>query len=119
MDTALKLASELKATSDSFSAVEPVVQAVSKSVNEIRAEAERQNAIERDRIQWQMEIAMLLIASIVLGVGLLIGSSVSKPLKAMTSAMIELTNGNFTIVLPGLGRRDEVATAGTGRGPSR
>ncbi len=108
MDTALNLATELKATSDSFSAVEPVIDAVSKSVSDIRAEAERQNAIERDRIQWQMEIAMLLIASLVLGAGLVIGRSVSKPLKAMTSAMIELANGNFAIVLPGLGRQDEI-----------
>ncbi len=108
MDTALKLAAELKATSDAFSAVEPVIDAVSKSVSEIRAEAERQNAIERDRVQWQMEVAMLLIASLVLGAGLFIGRSVSKPLKAMTSAMIELANGNFAVVLPGLGRRDEI-----------
>ena len=108
MDTALKLTAELKATSDSFSAVEPVIEAVSKSVSDIRAEAERQNAIERDRIQWQMEVAILLIASLVLGAGLFIGRSVSKPLKAMTSAMIELANGNFAIVLPGLGRRDEI-----------
>jgi methyl-accepting chemotaxis protein len=108
MDAALKLAAELKATSDSFSAVEPVIEAVSKSVNDIRAEAERQNAIERDRIQWQMELAILLIASLVLGAGLFIGRSVSRPLKAMTGAMIELANGNFAIVLPGLGRRDEV-----------
>jgi methyl-accepting chemotaxis protein len=33
---------------------------------------------------------------------------VSRPLKAMTAAMIELANGNFDIVLPGLGRSDEV-----------
>ncbi len=108
MDTALKLAAELKATSDSFSAVEPVIEAVSKSVSEIRAGAERQNAVERDRIQWRMEIAIFLIASLVLGAGLFIGRSVSRPLKAMTSAMIELANGNFAIVLPGLGRRDEI-----------
>jgi methyl-accepting chemotaxis protein len=108
MDTALQLAAELKATSDSFSAVEPVIEAVSKSVNDIRTEAERQNAIEHDRIQWQMEVAILLIASLVLGAGLFIGRSVSKPLKAMTSAMIELANGNFSVVLPGLGRHDEI-----------
>jgi methyl-accepting chemotaxis protein len=55
-----------------------------------------------------MEVAILLIASLVLGAGLFIGRSVSKPLKAMTSAMIELANGNFSVVLPGLGRHDEI-----------
>src|SRR5208282_3693490 len=90
MGTALTLAGELKATSDSFSAVEPVIEAVSKSVNDIRAEADRLNIAERDSVQWQMEIAILLIASSVLGAGFFIGRSVSNPLAAMTAAMIEL-----------------------------
>jgi len=108
MDTALTLARELKATSESFSAVEPVIAAVSNSVNNIRAEADRSNVAARDRIQWQIEIAILLIASAVLGAGFFIGRSVSRPLSAMTAAMIELAKGNFAIVLPGLGRADEI-----------
>jgi methyl-accepting chemotaxis protein len=55
-----------------------------------------------------MEIAILLIAFAVMGAGILIGRSVSKPLSAMTAAMIELANGNFAVVLPGLGRPDEI-----------
>jgi methyl-accepting chemotaxis protein len=55
-----------------------------------------------------MEIAILLIVSAVVGAGLLIGRSVSKPLSAMTAAMIELAKGNFAVVLPGLGRPDEI-----------
>ncbi len=108
MDTALTLARELKATSESFSAVEPVIAAVSSSVNNIRSEADRLNVAARDKIQWQIEIAILLIASAVLGAGFFIGRSVSRPLSAMTAAMIELAKGNFAIVLPGLGRADEI-----------
>jgi methyl-accepting chemotaxis protein len=108
MDTALKLAGEQNAMSEAFSSVEPVIEQISKAVNGIAAEAERSNAAERDAIQWQMEIAILLIASAVVGAGLLIGRSVSKPLSAMTAAMIELAKGNFAIVLPGLGRPDEI-----------
>jgi methyl-accepting chemotaxis protein len=59
-------------------------------------------------IQWNMEIAILLIALAVMGAGLLIGRSVSRPLTAMRAAMIELASGNFAIVLPGLGRADEI-----------
>src|SRR6201986_972925 len=59
MGAALQLAAELKATWDSFSAVEPVIEAVSKSVGDIRAEAERQNAIEGDHIQGQLGGARL------------------------------------------------------------
>jgi methyl-accepting chemotaxis protein len=108
MEQALKLADELKAMSESFSAVEPVIEAVSKSVNGIRAEADRLNVVERDSIQWMIEIAILLIAIAVMGAGLFIGRSVSKPLSAMRLAMMELAKGNFAIVLPGLGRADEI-----------
>jgi methyl-accepting chemotaxis protein len=108
METALTLAVELKATSDSFSTVEPVIAAVSKSVDEIRTEADRLNIAKRDSVEWQMGVAILLIASAVLGAGLSIGRSVSKPLSTMTAAMLELANGNFEIVLPGLGRPDEI-----------
>jgi methyl-accepting chemotaxis protein len=108
METALKLGDELRATSESFSAVEPVIAAVSKAVDDIRTEAERSNIAVRDAIQWQMELAILLIAFAVLGAGFFIGRSVSNPLSAMTAAMIDLAKGNFAVVLPGLGRADEV-----------
>ncbi|AWL99357.1 methyl-accepting chemotaxis protein [Bradyrhizobium amphicarpaeae] len=108
METALALASELKAMSEAFSAVEPVIEQVSKSVDQIRAEADRLNDAQRDGIQWWIGVAIALIASGVLGLGIFIGRSVSKPLTAMRAAMIELANGNFAIVLPGLGRPDEI-----------
>ena len=108
METALRLAAELKAMSDAFSAVEPVIEQVSKSVDQIRVEADRLNDAERDGIQFWIAVAIALIASGVLGLGIFIGRSVSKPLSAMRIAMIELANGNFAIVLPGLGRPDEI-----------
>jgi methyl-accepting chemotaxis protein len=108
MDQALMLAGELKAMSEAFAAVEPVIDAVSKSVTGIRAEAERLSIAESDRIERWMEIAIALIAVSVMGAGLFIGRSVAKPLSAMTAAMMELAKGNFAIVLPGLGRRDEI-----------
>ncbi len=37
-----------------------------------------------------------------------IGRSISKPLSGLTSGMQELAGGNFGVVLPGLGRKDEV-----------
>ena len=85
-----------------------MIDAVSKEVNAIRAEAERMNVAERDSIQRWMEMAIALIAASVMGAGFFIGRSVSKPLTAMTAAMVELAKGNFAIVLPGLGRGDEV-----------
>jgi methyl-accepting chemotaxis protein len=37
-----------------------------------------------------------------------IGRSISKPLSGLTSGMQKLAEGNFGVVLPGLGRKDEV-----------
>ncbi|TPQ30329.1 methyl-accepting chemotaxis protein [Bradyrhizobium guangdongense] len=108
METALKLAASLKSMSEAFSAVEPVIEQVSKSVDAIRSEADRLNNVERDSIQFWIAVAIALIAFGVLGLGFFIGRSVSKPLAAMRAAMIELANGNFAIVLPGLGRPDEI-----------
>ena len=108
MGQALKLAAELKSMSEAFAADEPVIDEVSKSVAAIRAAAEQSNRAQREEIQSMIGIAIAVIAVLVMGAGLLIGRSVSKPLKAMTGAMIELANGNFAVVLPGLGRRDEI-----------
>jgi len=107
-ETALKFADESKAMSESFSAIEPVIEAVSKAVSDIRVAAERSNVSVRDAITWRMQAAILLIAFGVLGISFFIGRSVSRPLTAMRAAMIELANGNFAIVLPGLGRADEI-----------
>jgi len=56
------------------------------------------------------------ISMVLLGLGILalataaliVTRSVIRPLKALTDAMRELAEGNFGVVLPGLGRRDEV-----------
>ncbi len=108
MDAATALATELKTMSDSFAEVEPVIEAVSKSVNEIRSSAETSNANVRETLELRMKITVVLISLLVLGAGLFIGRSVSKPLLAMRVAMMELANGNFAVVLPGLGRADEI-----------
>jgi methyl-accepting chemotaxis protein len=108
MDTALKVTDEIAAMVSAANTVEPVIEEISRGVDRVKADAERVNAAERETIKWEMEIAILLIACAVMGAGLFIGRSVSKPLSAMRLAMIELANGNFGIVLPGLGRADEI-----------
>ena len=62
----------------------------------------------RDNIQWQILSAILVLAFAVLGAGLFIGRSVSKPLSAMTGAMVDLAKGNLGITLAEIGRMDEI-----------
>ncbi|MFL6813472.1 MAG: methyl-accepting chemotaxis protein [Bradyrhizobium sp.] len=108
METALKLSVELKAMSESFSVVEPVIEEISREVNALRIEAERSRVAVHENVQWKMAITVTLIAALVLAAGFFIGRSVSKPLSALTAAMIDLAKGNFSVVLPGLGRPDEI-----------
>ncbi|MBR0852130.1 HAMP domain-containing protein [Bradyrhizobium diazoefficiens] len=108
MESALTLAAEQKAMSEAFAPIEPAIEKLQAAVDGMRSEANRANAAERENIQWWIAVSIALIASGVLVLSFLIGRSISKPLSAMQAAMVELANGNFAIVLPGLGRPDEI-----------
>jgi methyl-accepting chemotaxis protein len=49
-----------------------------------------------------------IVGLVLLGITLLATRSVTKPLKGLTGGMHELASGNFAVVLPGLGRTDEI-----------
>ena len=55
-------------------------------------------------------ILMLAVGGLLLGVvlALMLGNGISRPMIAMCKAMRELAAGNFDVVLPGLGRKDEI-----------
>ena len=55
-------------------------------------------------------ILVLAVGSLVLGITLawLIGRTISRPVIGLCAGMRELAEGNFQVVLPGLGRGDEV-----------
>jgi methyl-accepting chemotaxis protein len=55
-------------------------------------------------------IVMLAAGGFVLGavLALLLGKGISRPMIEMCKAMRELAAGNFDVVLPGLGRKDEI-----------
>jgi methyl-accepting chemotaxis protein len=55
-------------------------------------------------------VMIIAIGSMVLGIALawLIGRAISRPVVGLCAGMRELAEGNFQVVLPGLGRGDEV-----------
>ena len=65
------------------------------------------NAITADT---ERLIVMLAVGGTLLGavLALLLGRGISRPMTAMCRAMRELAGGNFEVVLPGLGRKDEL-----------
>jgi methyl-accepting chemotaxis protein len=58
----------------------------------------------------QRLIVMLALGGFALGglLALLLGKGISRPMVAMCKAMRELAGGNFDVVLPGLGSKDEL-----------
>jgi methyl-accepting chemotaxis protein len=71
-----------------------------------RLESESDTSIgETERL-----IVMLAAGGFLLGglLAVLLGRGISRPMTAMCKAMRELAGGNFEVVLPGLGRRDEL-----------
>ena len=55
-------------------------------------------------------VVMLAIGGFLLGgaLAVLLGKGISQPMTTMCKAMRELAGGNFDVVLPGLGRKDEL-----------
>ena len=78
-----------------------------------RLEAESDATIgETERL-----IVMLAAGGFLLGalLALLLGKQISRPMIAMCKAMRELANGNFDVVLPGLGSSDELGEMAAAR----
>ena len=71
-----------------------------------RLEAESQTTVG----ETEQLILMLAAGGFLLGVvwAFLLGTGISRPMTAMCKAMRELAAGNFEVVLPGLGRKDEL-----------
>jgi methyl-accepting chemotaxis protein len=74
-----------------------------------RAEEDRAIAVqemssaEHNSLAIGAAVALVLVATCVFSV-----FTIAKPMQALTRAMRELANGNFSVVLPGLGRKDEI-----------
>ncbi len=67
-------------------------------------EASLDSAVSRPLAIGGITVAVLIAVMLVLGI------SIRRPLQQMTGAMRELASGNSAIVLPGLGRKDEIGT---------
>jgi methyl-accepting chemotaxis protein len=73
-------------------------------VEEETAEAAREMA-SAERISLIVGLCAMLV---LVGTWLFSFVTIARPMRALTAAMEELAGGNFAVVLPGLGRKDEV-----------
>jgi methyl-accepting chemotaxis protein len=93
----------------------PIVAELEPLANQI-AEVAKHN-VEVEAAEGARDMATAEWESLAIGIGtilLLIGSSIfsyfaiSRPMRALSVSMEELAGGNFAVVLPGLGRKDEL-----------
>jgi methyl-accepting chemotaxis protein len=93
----------------------PIAAEIEQLANQIAEFAK--HGVEEQAAQSAREMATAEWESMALGIGtilLLIGSSffsyftISRPMRALSVSMEELAGGNFAVVLPGLGRKDEL-----------
>jgi methyl-accepting chemotaxis protein len=88
-----------------------IMQGSSAMKAELLSDQQRLEA-ESDAIVGETErlIMMLAAGGLLLGgtLALLLGNGISGPMTAMCKAMRELAGGKFDVVLPGLGRQDEL-----------
>ncbi|ALK10814.1 methyl-accepting chemotaxis protein [Blastochloris viridis] len=108
MDTALALADIQRKMSSSYAGIEPAIAALSERVEAVDAETLKATAAARAETgRW----IVAAIATVVLVVTLLvfvIGRSITRPLRDMTSTMGELAAGRLDVAVPGVGRTDEI-----------
>ena len=98
----------------------PIVAEIEPLANQIADFAK--HSVEEQAAQAAREMAAAEWESMAIGIGtmlLLIGTSIfsyltiARPMRALSVSMEELAGGNFAVVLPGLGRKDELgAVAG-------
>ena len=88
-----------------------IVQGASAMKTDLLSDQQRLES-ESDAIVGETErlIVMLAAGGFLLGaaLALILGKGISRPMTAMCNAMHELAGGNFEVVLPGLGRKDEL-----------
>lgn len=100
----MPIAEWVPATTPLLGAILDVMQGANEASEARTAEFKRQATHE----------LALSLALLVLGIALAVGAAVfalltiARPLRALTAGMLELANGNFSVVLAGLGRKDEI-----------
>jgi len=81
-----------------------ITEFAKQRATETRAEAEAEAvSVERTSFITGMLVALVLIGACIFSV-----FSIARPMRALTVAMEKLAGGDFSVVLPGLGRKDEV-----------
>jgi methyl-accepting chemotaxis protein len=89
---------------EAVAAVDDLVETVAAYGYDYRTEAEAD--VASARLTMIIASAVGLLVGLILAIGF--AYSLSKPISMLAKSMLELANGDFNIVLPGVARKDEV-----------
>ncbi len=96
------------AISKIFAEVQPVIEALDESLMKIGTEASNTTDAVAAATTSRIQAAILGVMALLIVLAFLIGRAISRPLVGLAAAMRRLGEGEFSVVLPGLGRKDEV-----------
>ncbi|TKW80282.1 MAG: HAMP domain-containing protein [Bradyrhizobium icense] len=103
-EVTLPIAAEVEALSNQ------ITEFAMHSAHEVRQAANAEAlSVERTSLAAGVAVALLLIGTCIFSI-----FTIARPMTALSNAMKELAGGNFNVVLPGLGRKDEVGDVAEG-----
>jgi methyl-accepting chemotaxis protein len=108
LDGTLALQKDIKALSDAYAALEPVLDTVDKRVRADYQRVAAEMETSRATTSAVMYTTIALVTLSVVLIGFAVGRGVSNPVVGMTDAMGRLAGGDKTAEIPGVGRGDEV-----------
>jgi len=104
----LAVQNDIRALSEAYAAVEPVLASVDEKVRAEYASVQAAMDGARSTTSFMMYCTIALVTLAVIVFGLVVGNGVSRPVVGMTDAMGRLAGGDKTVDIPGVGRGDEV-----------
>jgi methyl-accepting chemotaxis protein len=95
-------------TDPSFIEIEKLANVI---VNAAQKKADEQEAIAKGASELSTRVSLilgLLVAVMLIGSVVFSQAMIAKPMRALSGGMRQLAEGDFDVVLPGLGRKDEI-----------
>ncbi|WP_236025115.1 methyl-accepting chemotaxis protein [Arenibaculum pallidiluteum] len=107
-EATLALGAQLKALSEGYARVEPVLEDAFGRQQEVGAAARAASEEVRRKADLLTWVALAVIVAVLSVLSVLIAGGVTRPILALAAAMGRLAGGDRTTAIPAVGRRDEI-----------
>ncbi|MGJ4890675.1 methyl-accepting chemotaxis protein [Bradyrhizobium sp. HKCCYLRH3099] len=107
-DGSQEAARHAAAMSKAFADIEPLIAEIAKTVAQQYAAAQAAEASTGQTVRSSMLLTLAASLLLVACISFLIGRGISNAIRSMVRAMTRLAGGDTSIVIPGVGRHDEI-----------